>query len=128
MNLQNLMMIWCSSSFFCYAAYFAELTNRLAQHQGQQRQVAMDSLSPGGRAMNAIKSCLKVYKEGKGRQLKLDTFFNQHPKAEDLVCTTAPTPETPWFSQSFFSTPSHILSKMKCPNILPGTDRRETPW
>ena len=36
----------------------------------------------------------KVYKNGKGQQLKLDTFFNQHPRAEDLACTTALTPET----------------------------------
>ena len=44
--------------------------------------------------MNAIESCLKVYKDGKGQQLELNTFFNQHPKAEDLVCTTMSTPET----------------------------------
>ena len=60
--------------------------------------------------MNAIKSCLKVYKDSKGRQLKLDTFFNQHPKAEDLVCATAPTPETPLvLAQLFLDTFSHPL-------------------
>ena len=50
---------------------------------------------PHGRAMNAIGSCLKVHKDGKGRQLEFNTFYNQHPKAEDLVCTTTPTPESP---------------------------------
>ena len=60
---------------------------------------------PHGRAMNAIKSCLKVYKDSKGRQLKLDTFLNQHPKAEDLVCTTAPTP--PLLAQLFLDAFSH---------------------
>ena len=50
---------------------------------------------PHGRAMNAIESCLKVYKGGKGWQFELKTFFNQDLKAEDLVCKTTPTPETP---------------------------------
>ena len=63
---------------------------------------------PHGRAMNAIESCLKVYKDGKGRQLKLDTFFNQHPKVEDLVCTTTPTPEMPLLlTELFLNTFSH---------------------
>ena len=45
--------------------------------------------------MNAIESCLKVYKDCKGLQLKLtDTFLNQHSKAEDLVCTTTPADYT----------------------------------
>ena len=58
--------------------------------------------------MNAIESCLKVYKDGKGWQLKLDTIFNQHPKAEDLVCTTAPTLETPLvLAELFLNTFSH---------------------
>ena len=40
--------------------------------------------------------------------MKLDTFFNQHPKAEDLVCTTAPTPETPLvLTELFLDTFSH---------------------
>ena len=34
--------------------------------------------------------------------MKLDTFFNHHPKAEDLVCTTAPTSETPLVLRELF--------------------------
>ena len=58
--------------------------------------------------MNAIENCLKVYKGDRGRQLKLNTFSNQHPKAEDLVCTTTPTPETPLvLPELFLNTFSH---------------------
>ena len=50
---------------------------------------------PQSRARNTIESYLKVYKDGEGRQLELNTFFNQHPKAEYLVFTTTPTPDIP---------------------------------
>ena len=48
------------------------------------------------------KAALKSTKMAKGRQVKLNTIFNQHPKAGDLVCTTAPTPETPLVLAEFF--------------------------
>ena len=64
--------------------------------------------------MNAIESCIKVYKDGKGWLLKLNTFFNQHLKAEDLVCTTAPTPETPLvLTELFLNTFSHPVQDDK---------------
>ena len=62
------------------------------------------------RAVNAIENGLKVYKDSKGRQLELNTFFNQHQKAEYLVCTATSIPKTPLvLSELFLYASSHSV-------------------